>query len=99
MKITLSTSHNEDISSLSTLITLEAQDQDDPASNSKGSIYVKSMEEPFLGTLTGGSYLTNHNPNIKEENTDKRVLTIDIDLAGSNIKYNPGDSIGILPCN
>jgi sulfite reductase alpha subunit-like flavoprotein len=47
-----------------------------------------SPSRPFLAPILQAKYLTS-------DNSERKVLYLEIDIEGSNIEYNPGDSIGI----
>ena len=53
-----------------------------------------SALSPFLAPISDARYLTT-----KASDEDRRVVHVQFDLAGSGIKYGPGDSLGVLPEN
>lgn len=84
---------------LQLLSDLAAADSNKPAANTPNTadtdragtaIYTK--EQPFSATLSVRQKIT-------ANGADKDVEHIEIDLAGSGIRYQPGDALGIWPTN
>jgi NADPH-ferrihemoprotein reductase len=53
-----------------------------------------SASSPFFAPISDARYLTT-----KASDEDRRVVHVQLDLAGSGIEYGPGDSLGVLPQN
>ncbi|KAL3148407.1 hypothetical protein ABBQ38_013862 [Trebouxia sp. C0009 RCD-2024] len=51
-----------------------------------------SPEQPFWAVLSGARALSSRE-------SDRQVLHVEVDIEGSGMQYQPGDSIGILPHN
>ena len=53
-----------------------------------------SAASPFFAPISDARYLTSDT-----SDEDRRVVHVQLDLAGSGIEYGPGDSLGVLPEN